>query len=72
MHAVDLDVGLTPHDWPDDFVEVWLPRLRGGLPGRLVAGGVAPPAGALDPRDELAWLYGRLTRDDLPELTPWR
>jgi maleylpyruvate isomerase len=72
VHLVDLDVGVTHRHWPDDFVAFWLPRLRRGLPGRLPEGAEGPAAGAVDGRDELAWLYGRLTRPDLPALGPWQ
>ena len=65
VHVVDLGVGVTHRDWPDDFVDVWLPRLRGHF------GDQVPADLGLDERDELAWLYGRLTRDDLPVLPPW-
>ena len=54
-------------------------RLRGVLPprdagrrrGPAARGTGLPGPGTLDERDELAWLYGRLTRDDLPVLGPW-
>ena len=65
VHAVDLGVGVTHRDWSDDFVTQWLPRIRGSFPDRPDT-----PVG-LDERDELAWLYGRLQRDDLPALPPW-
>jgi maleylpyruvate isomerase len=71
VHIVDLGAGVTHRDWSDDFVAVWLPRLREGASARLAAGSMTPPTGAMDDRDELAWLYGRLQRDDLPELEPW-
>lgn len=71
VHVVDLGVGVTHREWSDDFVGVWLPRLREGARGRLAAGVELPRPGVLDERDELAWLYGRLRRDDLPELAPW-
>jgi maleylpyruvate isomerase len=70
VHLVDLDIGVTHRDWPDDFVAAALPRVRADVTTRLPAG-TALPAVALDPRDELAWLYGRLRRDDLPALPPW-
>jgi hypothetical protein len=57
--------------WPDDFVAFWLPRMRQTVPGRLPSGATAPALGTIDERDELAWLYGRLQRADLPELCPW-
>jgi maleylpyruvate isomerase len=76
VHAVDLGFGPSHRDWSDDFVSVWLPRLLAEVPGR-VAPDVDPDqvaaraADALDERDELAWLYGRLERPDLPELRAW-
>ena len=90
VHLVDLDIGVTHRDWPDDFVAAWLPRLR-AWPRCRSAPGVAallpPPSAArrwrfprrarvgealsLSRSEELAWLYGRLRRDDLPELPPW-
>jgi hypothetical protein len=45
--------------------------MRAGLGARVPEGSVPPPAGTLDERDELAWLYGRLARADLPVLGPW-
>ena len=71
VHLVDLDVGVSHRDWSDDFVGVWLPRLRFSLTSRLPPGAPAPGHGVLDERDELAWLYGRLRRGDLPTLAPW-
>lgn len=71
VHLVDLGAGVTPRDWPPDFVAAALPTLRRTLEARLPAGASVPPPGMLDDRDELAWLYGRLDRPDLPELAPW-
>jgi maleylpyruvate isomerase len=71
VHLVDLDCGVTHRDWPDAFVEARLPEMRAGSTDRLAAGDALPGPGTLDPRDELAWLYGRLERDDLPALGPW-
>ena len=65
IHHADLGASYTQHDWPDDFVAVWLPRLRTHF-GDQVAADVG-----LDERDELAWLYGRFAGDDLPVLPPW-
>jgi hypothetical protein len=65
VHLVDLGRGITHREWSDDFVGEWLPRLREFFPGRPET-----PAD-LDERDELAWLYGRLQRDDLPVLPSW-
>jgi len=69
VHLVDLGLGPTHRDWSDDFVGAWLPRLRTTLADRLGAGDRAPEIE--DRRDELAWLYGRLTRPGLPVLAPW-
>jgi maleylpyruvate isomerase len=71
VHLVDLGCGLTQRDWPDSFVVARLPEMREGAADRLAPGDVLPDAGTLDPRDELAWLYGRLRRDDLPVLRQW-
>jgi maleylpyruvate isomerase len=71
VHLVDLGCGPTHRDWPDDFVETRLPEMRAGAAVRLPEGARLPGSGTIDERDELAWLYGRLTRDDLPVLGPW-
>ena len=65
VHVVDLGIGVTHEDWPDDFVAVWTPRLRQHF------GDVASPSAELTDREELAWLYGRYARTDLPVLPPW-
>jgi maleylpyruvate isomerase len=70
VHLVDLGLGATFEMWPDDFVATYLPVWRATMSGRL-GGQQAPPTGLLDEREELAWLYGRLQRADLPDLTPW-
>jgi maleylpyruvate isomerase len=69
VHLVDLGLGLSHRDWPEEFVLEWLPRTR----ERMWAQFPAETSGLTfdDPADELAWLYGRLRRDDLPELPPW-
>jgi maleylpyruvate isomerase len=72
VHLVDLGTGPTPQDWTDAFVAAWLPELRAGASGRLDPGTPLPPPGSLEPRDELAWLFGRTARDDLPVLGPWQ
>ena len=65
VHLIDLRIGITYRDWPDDFVATWLPRLRVHFAER-------PDAPSdLDEHDELAWLYGRLERADLPVLPAW-
>ena len=71
VHLVDLGTGPTHRDWSDAFVAARLPQMRAGMAVRMPEGGTPPPEGALDPRDELAWLYGRLARPELPVLGPW-
>ncbi len=70
VHLVDLDLGVGFDSWSDEFVATFLPTWRATLSARLGAQ-PAPTAGLLDRREELAWLYGRLHRADLPELVPW-
>lgn len=69
VHLVDLGLGPTHRDWSDDFVECWLPRLRSSLEGRIAPSASVPRVD--DARDELAWLYGRLTGPGWPVLAPW-
>jgi len=71
IHLVDLGTGPTRRDWSDEFVTARLPSMRADVASRLPAGATTPDVGALDERDELAWLYGRLARADLPVLGPW-
>lgn len=68
VHLVDLDIGVSYRDWSDEFVAAWLPRLRNRM---APSPGDAPLSHLDDPRDELAWLYGRLERDDLPQPPAW-
>jgi maleylpyruvate isomerase len=71
IHLVDLGIGVTHRDWPDEFVAFWLPQVRRTAAARLPSGATAPAPGTIDERDELAWVYGRLRRADLPELAAW-
>lgn len=72
VHLVDVQLGVTYRDWSDDFVAAWLPHLRTSLASRLPTGARPPGSDDFgDTRDELAWLYGRLRRDDLPTLVGW-
>jgi maleylpyruvate isomerase len=65
VHVIDLGAGITYADWPEEFVSVWRPRLRDHF------GDKVPASTALTDREELAWLYGRYPRADLPVLPPW-
>lgn len=56
VHLVDLDVGLTPSDWPAEFVGRALPQLLERLPERG------------DRRELTAWLFGR---GPAPDLDRW-
>ena len=69
VHLVDLGIGVSHREWTDEFVETWLPRTRAQMMERLPERIVVPQLE--DERDELAWLYGRLHRDDLPPPPPW-
>jgi maleylpyruvate isomerase len=56
VHHVDLGLGYTPAQWPDDLVERWLPHAR------------ATFLDTVDQRLLLAWLVGRAPA---PQLEPW-
>lgn len=71
VHLVDLGTGPTTDDWPEAFVSAFLPRLRVGAGDRLPAGARLPAPGTVAPRDELAWLLGRIRSEHLPTLGPW-
>lgn len=66
IHHLDLALRYRPADWPEQFVDLNLPRQLARLPER--APDVTAPQRA--PYDVLAWLYGRGAAD-LPELPPW-
>jgi maleylpyruvate isomerase len=69
VHLVDINVGISHRDWPDDFVSEWLPRTRERMWRQLPSGSAHVEFD--QPADELAWLYGRLERDDFPNPPPW-
>lgn len=56
VHLVDLGVGPTASDWPQEFVDRALPPLLASLPTRT------------DHRILMAWLLGR---EPAPHLEPW-
>lgn len=55
-HHVDLDLGYEYSFWPDELVQLWLPRLIEDLANRA------------DAKRLTAWLVGRAAA---PELPPW-
>ena len=67
IHRVDLGLGYTVADWPDDFVRAELDRLRGLWASRQPMGLAQLPRAALvlTPNERLAWLAGRLVVDGL-------
>jgi maleylpyruvate isomerase len=71
IHLVDLGIGITADDWPDEFVADRLPALRDTVVHRLHARDSAPAPGSLSERDELAWLFGRPRVPGLPRLGSW-
>jgi maleylpyruvate isomerase len=70
IHHVDLGLGYSPEDWPEDYVEAELARALPNLPGRLPAGATVDVA-TIDRRRLLAWLVGRSDERELPALAPW-
>jgi maleylpyruvate isomerase len=69
VHLVDLNVGVSHRDWPPEFILEWLPRTRERMWSELP---IEVSRVAWDhPADELAWLYGRLSRVDLPAPPKW-
>ena len=69
VHLVDLNVGVSPRDWAPEFILEWLPRTRERMWGQLP--NEASHVAWDHPADELAWLYGRLGRTDLPAPPAW-
>ncbi|MBV9043194.1 MAG: maleylpyruvate isomerase N-terminal domain-containing protein [Acidimicrobiia bacterium] len=69
VHLVDLAIGATHRDWSDEFVSAWLPQSREQILRKLEPGAALPHFD--DAREELAWLYGRLQRDDLHAPPAW-
>ncbi len=71
VHLVDLGTGPTHRAWSEEFVATFLPPMRARAAAALPEGTALPDPGTLDPADELAWLYGRLDRPDLPAPPPF-
>lgn len=63
MHHVDLGLGYTPRDWPEEYVAWDLPELLSMVPERLASSG--------DRRQFMAWLAGRGPLDAEATLRPW-
>lgn len=65
IHRMDLGLGYTFADWPDEFVRAELDRLKGLWASRQPMGLAELPraALALTPNERLAWLAGRLVVD---------
>jgi maleylpyruvate isomerase len=63
MHHVDLGLGYTPLDWPQEYVDWDLPRLLSTAPDRL-----GNPA---EKRLFMAWPAGRGPLDPSTNLEPW-
>jgi maleylpyruvate isomerase len=63
VHHVDLGLGYTPEDWPEEYVGWELPLVLERLPQRI-----PDPAGR---RRFLAWLIGRADQPEQLELDPW-
>jgi len=69
VHLLDLGMGMSQSQWPEDFVMEWLPRTRERMWEKLPSD--VRETEFESPADQLAWLYGRLRRPDLPEPPPW-
>jgi maleylpyruvate isomerase len=67
IHHVDLRLGYTPADWPQQFVTATLATQLPAL--KETAGDVVLPD--LPDHELLAWLVGRPTRAGLPEAPTW-
>ena len=63
VHLVDLGIGPTWADWPDDYVARELPRALATLPDRLADGGVR--------RHLTAWLLDRAAPPGDPSVGDW-
>ncbi len=63
VHHVDLALGYTTHEWPEDYVEWELGMSLARLPDRFLD--------ADDARRFLAWLTGRAGWPEGLQLTPW-
>jgi maleylpyruvate isomerase len=70
VHVVDLGVGPTYRDWSPEFVAAFLPRRRRAAVRENLGIELPSTASFRDDREELAWLYGRVQRPDLPRLAP--
>jgi maleylpyruvate isomerase len=74
VHHADLGLDFTFDDWSDGYVARELEEQLPRLPARLgPAGDEAPKLRAeLGDHRFVAWLLGRWSRPDLPDITPWQ
>ncbi|MFF5794682.1 maleylpyruvate isomerase family mycothiol-dependent enzyme [Paeniglutamicibacter sp. NPDC012692] len=63
MHHVDLGLGYTPLDWPDEYVAWDLPVLLSTVPERI--------GSSAERRSFMAWLAGRGPLDAEITVAPW-
>ena len=63
MHHVDLGLGYTPENWPEEYVEWDLDVLLSTVPERLRSGS--------DRRTFMAWLAGRTDTMPVLDLDAW-
>lgn len=63
MHHVDLGLGYSPSDWPDEYVAWDLEVLLATAPERL--------GSSSERRSFMAWLAGRGPLDGATKLAPW-
>ena len=70
VHVIDLGIGPTYRDWSSDFVDARLPRMRAAARRDNPRIELPTSDAFRDGREELAWLYGRVARPDLPSIAP--
>ena len=63
MHHVDLGLGYSPADWPEEYVDWDLPVLLATAPERL--------SSSEERRHVMAWLAGRGSLPPATTLSPW-
>jgi maleylpyruvate isomerase len=75
VHHADLGLGFSFTDWSREYVAAdldWqLPRLAGRLPSDAAGFDLDSARSRLGDNRLLAWMLGRWSSPDLPELGPW-